>query len=279
MLLNQAYLDKVIKNALEEDLSKEGDITSRALLSKGQRGRAVIIPSETGILAGIEVAKRVFELLDKGIKFSPFLKDGEVMRKGQMIASLEGLASAILAGERTALNFLQHLSGIATLTAKFVEKVEPYGVTILDTRKTLPGLRKLEKYAVKIGGGKNHRFGLFDGILIKDNHIKLAGGICEAVSRVKKRYSRRKIEVEAEDLKEVKEALESGADVIMLDNMDIKTMRRAVKLISKKALVEASGGISFENVEEVAKIGVDSISLGAITLKAHPIDISLEIIT
>ncbi|MEW6188513.1 MAG: carboxylating nicotinate-nucleotide diphosphorylase [Actinomycetota bacterium] len=278
--LNSKLMDKIIKVALEEDLSEAGDITTKAVFPEPQRSKAIILCKDSGIIAGMEIAARVFTLLDNSIIFNPRVDDGEKVRPEQVLATVEGFTQSILIGERTALNFLQHLSGIATLTHKFVERVKSYPVKIMDTRKTLPGLRALEKYAVQVGGGFNHRLGLYDGVLIKDNHIRAAGGIAQAIKTAHSHLSNEvKIEVEAETLEQVKEALEAGADVIMLDNMDINTMREAVKLVNKRALVEASGGVTLENVVEMAKTGVDWISVGVLTQAASPLDISLEILS
>jgi nicotinate-nucleotide pyrophosphorylase (carboxylating) len=221
----------------------------------------------------------VFEFLDPGITAQWFCEDGESVKKGKVVAELRGDARSILKGERVALNFLQHLSGIASFTREITERIKNYKVKLLDTRKTMPGLRVLEKYAVKVGGGGNHRFGLFDGILIKENHIVVAGGIKGAVEKVKRNAPHDlKVEVEVKNLDEVRIALESGADILLLDNMDLDTMRKAVKMVQKKALIEASGSINKDTVEKVARTGVDFISMGALTHSAPAKDLSLEIV-
>ncbi|MDI6689502.1 MAG: carboxylating nicotinate-nucleotide diphosphorylase [Actinomycetota bacterium] len=273
-------MDKIIKVALDEDLGEVGDITTKAVFPEPQRSKGIILCKDSGIIAGMEIAARVFTLLDNSIIFNPRVDDGEKVQPEQVLATVEGFTQSILTGERTALNFLQHLSGIATLTHKFVERVKSYPVKIMDTRKTLPGLRAFEKYAVQVGGGFNHRLGLYDGVLIKDNHIRAAGGIAQAIKTARLHLSNEvKIEVEAETLEQVKEAIEAGADVIMLDNMDINTMLEAVKLVNKRALVEASGGVTLENVVKMAKTGVDWISVGVLTQAAPSLDISLEILS
>ncbi|MDI6822485.1 MAG: carboxylating nicotinate-nucleotide diphosphorylase [Actinomycetota bacterium] len=279
MYLDPKLMDKIIKVALDEDLGEVGDITTKAVFPEPQRSKGIILCKDSGIIAGMEIAARVFTLLDNSIIFNPRVDDGEKVQPEQVLATVEGFTQSILTGERTALNFLQHLSGIATLTHKFVERVKSYPVKIMDTRKTLPGLRAFEKYAVQVGGGFNHRLGLYDGVLIKDNHIRAAGGIAQAIKTARLHLSNEvKIEVEAETLEQVKEAIEAGADVIMLDNMDINTMLEAVKLVNKRALVEASGGVTLENVVKMAKTGVDWISVGVLTQAAPSLDISLEIL-
>lgn len=279
-LLNRAEVDKIIKNALDEDLKNKGDITSNALIPDSFFAKGVIESNSRGVVAGIEIAARVFHIVNESIIFIPEVNDGDLIKEGKRLAVIKGSIKTILAGERTALNFLQYLSGIATHTHRFVKKAKPYSVKILDTRKTTPGLRILEKYAVKVGGGHNHRMGLYDAVLIKDNHIKAVGGVKKAVELARTNSPEgTKIEVEAENLLEVKEALDEKVDVIMLDNMSVPEMEEAVKLIDKKAKTEASGGINLDNVEVYAKTGVDFISTGAITLGALPLDISLEIIS
>ena len=263
----------LIKRALKEDIGK-GDITTKAAIPKGLMAEAVIRAKEYGVICGLDAAKLAFNLLDTKIKFRKKVKDGDAVKAGQTIAIVKGNARKILEGERVSLNFLQRLSGIATLTSQYVRKVKPYKARILDTRKTTPGLRLLEKYAVKIGGGKNHRFGLYDAVLIKDSHINLVG-FKKAVERTKKYF--KKIEIETENLREVKDALDVKADIIMLDNMDIKTMRKAVKLINGRAIIEASGGMNLDSVRSVAKTGVDWISIGGLTHSVKVLDINLTI--
>ncbi|MDO8426093.1 MAG: carboxylating nicotinate-nucleotide diphosphorylase [Deltaproteobacteria bacterium] len=269
------YSGLLIRAALKEDIGA-GDVTTLAVVPKGARGEAYLIAKEDLVIAGLFMAEKVFKCLDKNSSFKPFFKDGDLVRKGEKIATVAGRLNSLLTGERVALNFLQRLSGIATLTSMFVKKAGK--VKILDTRKTTPCLRLPEKYAVKAGGGHNHRFGLFDSILIKDNHIKAAGGVREAVRRVYKKYGDSiPVEVEAKSLKDVKEAMTSGADIIMLDNMDIAKMKKALKMIKKKALIEVSGGITLDNISKAASIGVDFISIGALTHSARAVDISMEV--
>jgi nicotinate-nucleotide pyrophosphorylase (carboxylating) len=231
------------------------------------------------VIAGLPIAKRVFQKLDPTVVCVDNISDGEDIKPGDILSEINGGTRALLSGERLALNILQRLSGIATLTSKYVKAVEGLPVKVLDTRKTAPGLRVLDKYAVSAGGGYNHRFGLFDGVLIKDNHIRIAGGIADAVAAVRKKYRQKyKIEVETSDLEQVKEALIAGADIIMLDNMTPEQMRKAVRLIDRNALVEASGGITLRNVREVAETGVDCISVGALTHSASALDIGLYVV-
>ncbi|OGV97929.1 MAG: nicotinate-nucleotide diphosphorylase (carboxylating) [Nitrospinae bacterium RIFCSPHIGHO2_12_FULL_39_42] len=276
-------IDNLINLALAEDVGS-GDITTDAIVSQNVKGEAYVMAKEDMVLSGIDVFKRVFQLLiqnyELGImnKFKERFKDGEIVRSGKIIIEISGNMRALLTGERTALNFLQRMSGIATLTQKFVNTVRKSKAKIIDTRKTTPNLRILEKYAVRCGGGINHRFGLYDGILIKDNHIKVAGGIIKAVKKVKDNAPHlMKIEVEVKSIKEVRDALKCKADVIMLDNMDISTIKRAVRLINKVALVEVSGGVNLKNVVEITATGVDYISIGALTHSARAVDISMEI--
>jgi len=268
-------LDAVIENALMEDIHT-GDITTLALLPEKRDIRGRIVAKEPLVLAGIEVASRVFQLIDPATVFSPCFKDGATLAKGEVIAELSGDAASLLQGERVALNLLQRMCGIATLTARYCEAVRGTKARVTDTRKTTPGLRRLEKYAVRVGGGSNHRFGLYDGVLIKENHITAAGGIASAVKRARRAVPHTiRIEVETETLEQVAEALAAGADIIMLDNMDLETMRRAVALIDGKALVEASGGVSLDTIAGIAAAGVDIISVGALTHSARAMDISM----
>lgn len=273
--------DFLVKLALAEDVGP-GDITTRAVIDKNRKAKAEAKAKESGVICGQSIAAEVFRHLDPRVKYSARVKDGTFVKKGKVIAVVSGPARAILTGERVALNFLQHLSGIATLTRKFVDRARSteHRTQILDTRKTIPGLRVLEKYAVKVGGGVNHRMGLYDAILIKDNHIKLAGGIELAVERVKEQGTRgKKTEAEAKTLNEVQRAIAVGVNSILLDNMDIKTLRTAVKLCKKANVkTEASGGVNLDNVRAIAKTGVDSISIGALTHSAKALDISLKIV-
>lgn len=273
-----AGLDRLIDMALREDLGP-GDITTESVVPETLWARAEFIAKEEGVVAGLPVAGQVFKQLDPETEFRAEVTEGSAVKAGAVLAVVAGRARTILAGERVALNFVRHLSGIATRTRRLVAAVEGLHAVVLDTRKTTPGLRALEKYAVRAGGGRNHRFGLFDGILIKDNHIRAAGGIREAVARARARAPHTlKVEVEVQSLDEVEEALAAGADIIMLDNMPVAAMREAVRRIGGRAVVEASGGITEENVREVAATGVDFISAGALTHSARALDISLEIV-
>jgi nicotinate-nucleotide pyrophosphorylase (carboxylating) len=268
-------LDRIIENALAEDIHT-GDITTLSILTERHEIRARLLAKESMVLAGIEAAARVFHLLDHRILFTPFFHDGDELKGGEVIAEILGEASMLLQGERTALNILQRMCGIATLTSRYVAAAKGTGARIVDTRKTAPGLRVLDKYAVRAGGGFNHRFGLYDGVLIKENHIAAAGGITIAVSRARNRIPHTmKIEVETETLAQVAEALACGADIIMLDNMDTATMREAIKMIDGRTLTEASGGVNLETVREIAETGVDIISVGALTHSARAVDISM----
>jgi nicotinate-nucleotide pyrophosphorylase (carboxylating) len=272
------HIDTIIDTALNEDLGP-GDITTSAIIDSSHKGKAKLVAKEELILAGIGICSRVFSRLDPEIVFECTHQDGEVIRKGTDIGTVTGSMRGILSGERTALNFLQHLSGIATITRQYVEKTDPSMVRIIDTRKTTPGLRILEKYAVRMGGGFNHRFGLFDGILIKDNHIAAAGSIPEIVKTIRAAVPHTlKIEVEVENIKGVEEAIGAGADAILLDNMPVKQMKEVVSIARGKVLLEASGGITLETIEEISKTGINLISVGAITHSARSVDISLEVI-
>lgn len=268
-------LDRIIENALLEDIHT-GDITTLAVVPERRSGRARLIAKEVMVLAGLDVAARVFTFLDSSVRFVGHRRDGEQLAAGDVIAELSGDSAVLLQGERVALNLLQRMCGTATLTARYVEAVAGTRARIVDTRKTTPGLRVLEKYAVRVGGGINHRTGLYDGVLIKENHIAAAGGISRAVSRARSYIPHTmKIEVETETLAEVAEALEAGADIIMLDNMDLATMAEAVALIGGRALVEASGGVNLDTVRGIAETGVDIISVGALTHSARAMDISM----
>lgn len=274
-------IDFMIKLALAEDVGS-GDITTRAIVPAEQKATAVIRAKETGVIAGLEIAKEAFRHVDQRIKFTAKVKDGKAVKKGAVIAIVSGPARGILTGERVALNFLQHLSGIATLTRKFAFRIPQSAIRtkILDTRKTIPGLRLLEKYAVKCGGGTNHRLGLYDAILIKDNHIKLVRGIGKAIEGAKGLGAKGGgIEVEAKTISEVKKAIEFKVSRILLDNMNTKTLRQAVKLCKKaKIKTEASGGINLDNIAAIARTGVDYLSIGALTHSAPALDINLKLI-
>jgi nicotinate-nucleotide pyrophosphorylase (carboxylating) len=278
--MNLLELEPLIEKAITEDIGK-GDLTTTLCFPQKLIIEAQIIVNEEGIIAGIDVAGLVFKKVSEGVAFEKKVADGTRVKKGDIVASINGDARDILSAERVALNFLQRLSGIATITAKFVEAVKPYTAKIYDTRKTTPGLRMLEKYAVKLGGGTNHRFGLYDGILIKDKHIKVAGGIIQAVRQVQQGWpAGMKIEVETTNLDEVQETLHLNVDIIMLDNMELEMLKKAVEIIRasrKDILIEISGGINLENVHQLAALGVDIISIGALTHSPKALDISLEI--
>ncbi len=278
--LNSSQIKNIVKAALAEDIGS-GDVTSHAVIPYGEKIRGKIISKRSGIVAGLCIAELVFEAVDKKIKVKMKVKDGARVHPGRILAEVSGPARSILAAERVALNFLQRMSGIATATAGYVKRVRGYKVKILDTRKTAPGLRVFDKYAVKVGGGSNHRMGLYDALLIKENHIDIVGGIGRAVSQARRNApSRMPVEVEARTFEEVQEAIEAGANTILLDNMKTATLSRAVKLVKssgKKIKTEASGGINLGNVARIAKTGVDCISVGALTHSPKALDISLEI--
>lgn len=270
------HVDELIKQALREDISSE-DVTTNAVMRGPQAGRADLICKQDGIIAGLDVFKRVFELLDDTAKVTFSVKDGDEVKNGQLLAVVEGDIRALLSGERTALNYLQRMSGIATYTNSVAKLLEGSNTKLLDTRKTTPNMRIFEKYAVKVGGGHNHRYNLSDGILIKDNHIGAAGGVKKAIEMAKE-YAPfvRKIEVEVENLDMLKEALEAGADIIMLDNMTPEEMKEAVKLTKGKAETECSGNVTKENIKNILDIGVDYVSSGALTHSAPILDLSLK---
>lgn len=278
MIENLNQIRRIVLQALEEDLGTGGDLTTEAIVDPKKKGEAVLIAREELILAGLPVFKMVFREISTQIEFEDYFKEGDLVPHDKKICLLKGPLSPILKAERTALNLLQRMSGIATLTRQYVNRVEPYKARIIDTRKTAPGLRWMDKYAVRLGGGFNHRFGLFDGILIKDNHIAAAGSIKNAIESAKSKAPHTlKIEVEVEDLAGVEEAIKAGADIIMLDNMDPGQMKKAVSFIDGRAIVEASGGITLDIVSDVAESGVDLISVGALTHSAKASDLSLEI--
>ena len=272
-------VERILKSALAEDVGS-GDVTSLSTVPPGRTISGRYIAKEDGVLCGLEVVARAFALLDASIAFTALAADGDRVRKGDVIATVSGDARAILAGERVGLNLLQHMSGVATQTARAMAAVAGTGAKIVDTRKTTPGLRVLDKYAVRMGGGGNHRFNLADGVLIKDNHIVAAGGIAAAVAAARARAPHSlKIEVEVETLEQLREALEAGADIIMLDNMPTETMREAVRLVAGRALTEASGNMGDKTDAElraVAETGVDLISIGALTHSVKALDISLK---
>lgn len=267
----------LIEIALKEDIGS-GDITTENLIAPDLEGTGVILAKEPLVIAGLDVARQVFEHLDPEVIFKSDYKDGDAVVAGDMVAHVEGKLRALLMGERTALNFLQRLSGIASHVRSYVDEVGKTKVRLVDTRKTTPGWRILEKYAVRIGGAHNHRMGLYDGILIKDNHIAVCGGVKKAVERMQKHRSHLlKIEVEVSELDQVKEALGAGADVIMLDNMDVRQIREAVGIVDGRAMVEVSGGITKSGLKQLADTGVDIISVGALTHAAKSVDLSMQI--
>lgn len=278
MILNQFYVDNLIKTALLEDINYV-DITTDYLIPEDQENEAKFLAKADGVLCGIEVALRVFTLIQPDFQYEVFIHDGEEVKKGDIIAKIKGKARTILKGERTALNLLQHMSGISSMTNRIVKIVEGTNASIADTRKTLPGMRPLQKYAVTVGGGKNHRFNLSDAAMLKDNHVDAGGGITAAVTKLRTKLGHMaKVELEVRTLDELREALSVDVDVIMLDNMDNDTMREAVKIADGKALLEASGGITEETIRGVAETGVDIISIGALTHSVKAFDISLKII-
>jgi len=270
------YADMLISTALAEDVSS-GDITTEATVPARNIADAYMVAKENFIVAGMDIAKKTFHKMDKKIVFTQLVNDGDYAKKGTVLATIKGPARAILTGERVALNFMQRLSGIATHTRTFIDKVRGLDVTLLDTRKTTPCMRILERYAVKVGGAKNHRFGLFDAILIKDNHIQAAGGVEKAIEAVRKNYSKEApIEVEVSNQRELSEALKAKADIIMLDNMNASRIKAALKIIDGRALSEASGGINLDNIRAIAETGVNCISIGSLTHSARAMDISLR---
>ncbi len=270
-------IEQLIEIALQEDIGS-GDITTDNLVEPDVKGHGKIIAKEQLVIAGLDIARRVFEHLDPKIIYRPLFTDGDKVENGEVVAEVEGKLRGLLVGERTALNFLQRLSGIATYVRSYVDMLGDRDVRLVDTRKTVPGWRKLEKYAVRIGGAYNHRMGLYDGALIKDNHISVCGGIKKAVTNIRNNVSHfMKIEVEVSDLDGVREALDSGVDIIMLDNMDIKQIKEAVEFINGKAIVEVSGGITIDSLNKLADSGVDIISSGALTHHAKSVDLSMRI--
>jgi len=288
LILSLKEVDELIRLALREDMP-EGDITTLSVLPQKVSGKAVIITESDGVLAGIPVAKRVFEILEQDVKFHPLYTDGQTMKKGDVVAEIEGDLRGILAGERIVLNFLQRLSGIATLTREYVQRVEGYNCVILDTRKTLPGWRVLDKYAVRVGGGRNHRLNLSDAVLIKDNHIHAYRHIVgkeiplkELIQQVREKYPQvHFVEIEVHSLQDVESACQAGADTIMLDNMSIDELKEAVSIARRanpSVQLEASGGINLDNVQAVAATGVDFISVGELTHSVRALDMSMELV-
>lgn len=277
MKLTNAYIDNIINIALCEDINYM-DVTTDNLLNPEHTSDAYYIAKDSGVICGIDIAGRVFELAGGNVAFNVLIQDGSFVQKGDIIARLHGSTVTLLKGERTALNILQHMSGIATATAKCAELVKGTNASVTDTRKTLPGLRALQKYAVTVGGGKNHRFNLSDGAMLKDNHLDAYGGITGAVTALRKKIGHMvKIEVEVRNLAELQEALDNKCEVIMLDNMSIDDMKKAVEITAGQALLEASGNVTLENIRSIAETGVDIISLGALTHSVTCFDVSMRI--
>ncbi|CAG0937973.1 nicotinate-nucleotide pyrophosphorylase (carboxylating) [Candidatus Brocadiaceae bacterium] len=280
MNLNFQLIDPLIQSALDEDI-QSGDITTEATIPPDVPALGRFLIKQHGVLAGNEIVHRVFQLVDPALEYAIALHDGTGVEPGQVVATVSGSAASILRGERTALNFMQRMSGIATVTKSYLDLVKPYPVKIMDTRKTVPGLRALDKYAVTVGGGSNHRIGLYDMFLIKDNHIQVAGSVTNAIERCKL-YRKEKgidsrIEVEVTNFDELDEALHCGVDRIMLDNFSVEDLRKAVAVIAGRSEIEASGGITSETIHAVAATGVDIISVGALTHSVKGLDISLEV--
>ncbi|MBQ1452721.1 MAG: carboxylating nicotinate-nucleotide diphosphorylase [Ruminococcus sp.] len=277
-MINSIYVDEIIKTALLEDINYL-DCATDYLIDEEQENTARFLAKSDGVLCGIDIALRVFQILQpQGFEATVYKHDGDLLEKGDIIAEIKGKTRALLKGERTALNLIQHMSGVATATRKAVDIIEGTNASIADTRKTLPGLRPLQKYAVTVGGGRNHRFNLSDAAMLKDNHVDAGGGIANAVAKLKQKLGHMtKIELEVRNLDELGQALEAGVDVIMLDNMSCEQMREAVEITNGRALLEASGGITDETLREIAETGVDIISMGALTHSVKAFDISLKI--
>lgn len=272
-------VDDYIINTLKEDITSE-DVSTNAVMPENKQGKADLICKQDGIVCGLDIFERTFKILDDTSRFEANFKDGDFVKKGDLIGVIYGDVKAILSGERTALNYLQRMSGIATMTREYVNELKGYKTVLLDTRKTTPNMRPFEKHAVKVGGATNHRYNLSDGVLLKDNHIGAAGSVTKAI-KMAKAYAPfvRKIEIETETLEQVKEALDAGADIIMLDNMDNDTMRKAVEMIGDKAQTECSGNVTKERLKEIAEIGVDFVSCGALTHSVMIMDVSLKNLT
>jgi len=275
----QQAIEELVARALAEDIGA-GDVTTSAVVATGTQARGTMLAKTSGVLCGIDIAREAFRQVDPSVHFDARIVDGGALTGNrETITVIEGSAAGILMAERVALNFLQRLSGIATVSARYAAAVAGTNAKVVDTRKTTPGLRVLEKYAVRVGGASNHRYGLSDGILIKDNHIAAAGSVTEAVRRAKAHaHHLLKIEVEAKVLDQVREAIDAGADIVLLDNMDLATMREAVALVNGRALTEASGGVTLDTIADIAHTGVDLISVGALTHSAPSLDISLDIV-
>ena len=278
-ILVSPQIERLIRDALDEDIGP-GDLATMATIAAEAQGVGLFRAKKDGVVAGLVLLERIFYFIDPRVEIRHLSKDGAAVKSGTVVAEAEGPVRALLLGERTALNFLQRLSGTATLTRRYVDAVKEFPCKVLDTRKTTPGLRTLEKYAVRMGGGTNHRIGLYDAALVKDNHIEATGSIGEAVQAVRKHAPfMAKVEVEAANLTQVQEAIDAGADVIMLDNMTIPQMAEAVKFVNKRAGVEASGGITMDNIRQIAETGVDFISSGALTHSAPVVDFNMKITT
>ncbi len=277
MEVTETQLERFVREALAEDVGS-GDVTSDGVVAQDATAEALILVKRPGVVCGLEAARTVFHALDPEIRFEPLAADGDRVEEVPVeVARIQGSARVLLTGERTALNLLGRLSGIATLTRRYVDAVEGTGAQILDTRKTTPGLRGLEKHAVRCGGGRNHRFGLDDGILIKDNHLRLAGGVRTAVARIRATGTDLPVEVEAETIEDVRDALAAGADIVLLDNMSTDQLREAVAIVDGRVKLEASGGVSLDTVRAIAETGVDFVSVGALTHSAAALDISMEV--
>lgn len=272
-------VDQYIWNTLREDITSE-DVSTNAVMPEDKQGKAELICKQDGVICGLDIFRRTFELLDETSRFEAYFKDGDNVKKGDLLGIIYGDIKAILSGERTGLNYLQRMSGIATITKEYLAELEGTGTTLLDTRKTTPNMRPFEKYAVTVGGATNHRYNLSDGVLLKDNHIGAAGSITKAI-QMAKAYAPfvRKIEIETETLEQVEEAVNAGADIIMLDNMDNETMRKAVEIINGRAETECSGNVTKERLKSIAEVGVNFVSCGALTHSAPIMDISLKNLT
>lgn len=274
--INRSDVEALVRMAITEDIG-EGDVTSRAVFKEGERSRATIMSKQEGVFCGSDMLRYVYQILDPLVSVTSAVQDGVSIKKGDAVAGISGPTISLLSGERIALNFLQRMTGIATRTAAVVSLLEGTGIRLLDTRKTAPGLRMLDKYAVRTGGGTNHRMGLYDMVMIKDNHIRAAGSIADAVDIIRKRYGKRfTVEVETASLKEVEEAVGSGADIIMLDNMDTAMMKRAVDLIKKRAQIEVSGNMDEARIREIRDLAIDYVSMGSLTHSVMAFDFSME---